>query len=268
MYIRYAPEAQVTHWGELAAFDRLRSVRRPNLDAMSSTPPGGYQPGDYIPFKDRDPANPTAVVGQPGWGEQVAAQSVAGPHDPYRAIYGYDAPQRVPLAGWGRRVLAYAFDSFLAIVLGSPFFVGYWQLLRSLETTTNAAGEPVLVSGTDVPSSALGLMAVGGLLYLGFYVYNWCIRQGRTGYTFGKTVVGIKLVGERSGQPIGGLLSFVRQLAHILDGLVCNLGYLWPLWDPKNQTFADKIMGTLVIVQPQDQPQDPAQDPAQGMPAG
>ena len=210
---------------------------------MSSTPPGGYQPGEYVPFKDRDPAQPTPIAGQPGWD----VQPVADPHDPYRAIYGYDAPERVRLAGWGRRVLAYLFDSFRACVVGSPFFVGYWQLVRSLETTTNAYGEPVLTSGTDVPSSVVPLMVVGALLYVAFFVYNWCIRQGRTGYTFGKTVMGIKLVGERSRQPIGGGLSFVRQLAHIVDGLICNLGYLWPLWDAKKQTFADKIMGTVVV---------------------
>jgi uncharacterized RDD family membrane protein YckC len=262
MYIGYAPKAQVAQRGELGPFGHVRDVLRLSLDAMTSTPPGGYQPGDYIPFKDRDPANPTAIAGQPAWAEQVTARPVAGAgaDDRYRAIYGYDAPHRVQLAGWGRRVLAYVFDTFLSSLVGAPFIVGYIQLLRSLETTTNAYGEPVLTSGTDVPSSALGLMAVGGLLYVAFFFYNWCWRQGRTGYTFGKTVVGIKLVGERSKAPIGGLLAFVRQLAHIVDGLICNLGYLWPLWDAKKQTFADKIMGTLVIVQPQDQHQGP--DPA------
>jgi uncharacterized RDD family membrane protein YckC len=199
---------------------------------MSSTPPGGYQPGP----------------------------------DTYRAIYGYEATPLVPLAGWGRRVVAYVFDSFLAFVVGAPFFIGYWQLVSSFETTEDAYGEPVLTSSSDVPTSALVLIAVGAFLYVAFYIYNWCIRQGRTGYTFGKTVVGIKLVGERTQQPIGGGMSFVRQLAHIVDGLVCNLGYLWPLWDAKKQTFADKIMGTLVIVQPQDQPQDPAQYVAQETP--
>jgi hypothetical protein len=38
-------------------------------------------------------------------------------------------------------------------------------------------------------------------------------------------------------------------LAHILDSLPCYLGYLWPLWDAKRQTFADKVMGTVVIEQ-------------------
>ena len=26
-----------------------------------------------------------------------------------------------------------------------------------------------------------------------------------------------------------------------------NIGYLWPLWDPMRQTFADKLMKTVVI---------------------
>jgi uncharacterized RDD family membrane protein YckC len=228
---------------------------------MSSTPPEpqvppGYQPGEYVPFKDRDPHHPTAVAGEASWREQVAAQQVGGvPLDPYRAIYGYDAARRIELASWGRRVLAYLFDVFLACVVGAPFYLGYYQLLASART--DAYGETTF-SGSDVPASAVPLMIIGALLYFAFYVYNWCLRQGRTGYTFGKTVVGIKLVSEASGQPVGSGLSFVRQLAHILDGLVCNLGYLWPIWDAKKQTFADKIMGTLVIVQPQDAPQDPA----------
>lgn len=233
---------------------------------MSSTPPEGpgqpvvppvttgYQPGQYVPFKDRDPANPTAVAGQAAWGDHLGApQQPGAPDDPYRAIYGYDAPQRgAALASWGRRVLAYLFDIFLATVVGAPFILGYYQLLTSLETTTDASGNQTLAPGAEVSASAVLLMVVGGLMYLAFYVYNWCIRQGRTGYTFGKTVVGIKLIGELTGQPIGSGMSFVRQLAHVLDGLVCNLGYLWPIWDRKKQTFADKIMGTVVIIQPQD----------------
>ncbi len=45
-------------------------------------------------------------------------------------------------------------------------------------------------------------------------------------------------------------MSFVRAILHILDALPCLIGYLWPLWDSKRQTFADKIMGTVVIDQP------------------
>jgi len=46
------------------------------------------------------------------------------------------------------------------------------------------------------------------------------------------------------GNPQGvGLLLYLLSL----DGLPCYLGYLWPLWDSKRQTFADKIVGTVVV---------------------
>lgn len=214
--------------------------------------PPGYKPGDYIPFKDRDPKNPTAVAGQPTWGEQLAQQAqAAGPVDPYRALYGYDAPARVNYASWGKRVLAYLFDSFLGTVTAAPLLVGYIQMARSIETTTGADGRQT-ITDFDPSDTSLMLMVVGAVLALVFWLYNIVIRQGRTGYSFGKTVVGIKLVRDRDGQTVGAGMSFVRQLAHYVDGLICYLGYLWPLWDSKNQTIGDKIVGTVVIVQPQD----------------
>ena len=123
-------------------------------------------------------------------------------------------------------------------------------------------GNTTLEPGAEVPTSAVALMLVGVLLYAVFYVYNWCIRQGRTGYTFGKTVVGIKLRSrERHEEPIGAGMSFIRQLAHIVDSPPVQPRL--PLADlgPKKQTFADKIMSTLVIVQAQDQPEDPGAVP-------
>jgi hypothetical protein len=34
---------------------------------------------------------------------------------------------------------------------------------------------------------------------------------------------------------------------HWVDQMACYVGYLWPLWDNKRQTFADKIMGTVCV---------------------
>jgi hypothetical protein len=60
-------------------------------------------------------------------------------------------------------------------------------------------------------------------------------------------MAGTKLVSATTGQSIGGGMGFGRAVVHILDGLPCYLGYLWPLWDSKRQTFADKIIGTYVL---------------------
>ncbi|MFI7120678.1 RDD family protein [Amycolatopsis sp. NPDC049868] len=91
------------------------------------------------------------------------------------------------------------------------------------------------------------ISAVGYLAGIGWTVYNRWIKMGTTGQSLGKKMVKIKLVRESDGQPIGPLMAFVRDLCHNLDGWVCGLGYLWPLWDEKKQTFADKILNTVVV---------------------
>lgn len=60
-------------------------------------------------------------------------------------------------------------------------------------------------------------------------------------------MVGLRLISEATGEPIGAGMAFVRDICHILDSLACYIGFLFPLWDAKRQTFADKIIHTVVI---------------------
>ena len=78
-------------------------------------------------------------------------------------------------------------------------------------------------------------------------VWNYGYRQGTTGSSIGKSIMKFKVVSEKTGQPIGFGMSIVRQLAHIIDGAICYIGYLFPLWDAKRQTIADKIMTTICV---------------------
>jgi RDD family len=57
----------------------------------------------------------------------------------------------------------------------------------------------------------------------------------------------LSLIGEATGQPIGTLQAFLRDICHIVDSITCYTGWLFPLWDSKRQTLADKIMRTVVI---------------------
>ncbi len=43
----------------------------------------------------------------------------------------------------------------------------------------------------------------------------------------------------------------LRWLLHGVINQVIYIDYLWPLWDDKNQTLTDKILGTVVIKQPE-----------------
>jgi uncharacterized RDD family membrane protein YckC len=97
--------------------------------------------------------------------------------------------------------------------------------------------------------SILGVLAQGlaSLLIFAYWVWNWGYRQGTTGSSLGKSVLRFKVVSETTGEPLGFGMSLVRQLAHFIDAVICYIGFLFPLWDAKRQTLADKIMTTVCL---------------------
>lgn len=130
-------------------------------------------------------------------------------------------------------------DSFVVAVVPWIFFM--YAILTS-ETETSAFGGAEAV---PTPAGEVAL-AIGGALYLVIWFWNRVYRQGTTGRSVGKSVLKIRLVGQETGQPIGKGSAFLRELAHIADAPL-YLGYLWPIWDEKRQTFSDKIMDTVVV---------------------
>lgn len=94
---------------------------------------------------------------------------------------------------------------------------------------------------------------LGGLIvavaYIGAFAFMfWQLAvQGSKGQTIGKRQMRIKLLREQDGQVVGAGLSIGRYFVHFLDAIPCYVGYLWPLWDAKKQTFADKILQTVVV---------------------
>ncbi|MEV0562244.1 RDD family protein [Dactylosporangium sp. NPDC050588] len=86
---------------------------------------------------------------------------------------------------------------------------------------------------------------VFSLLGFGYIVYNRWILGGK-GQSLGKKALGLYLVKEQTGQPIGAGMAFLRDIAHIVDSIICYIGWLFPLWDAKKQTLGDKIVGTVV----------------------
>ena len=55
--------------------------------------------------------------------------------------------------------------------------------------------------------------------------------------------MGTRVVNQ-AGEVVGGGAGIGRKFLHILDTLVCLLGWLLPLVDSKRQTIADKVMST------------------------
>jgi Mce-associated membrane protein len=50
----------------------------------------------------------------------------------------------------------------------------------------------------------------------------------------------------RDGAAVGPWRLLARDVAHLLDTVSLFIGWLWPLWDSRNRTFADLLMRTEV----------------------
>jgi uncharacterized RDD family membrane protein YckC len=140
----------------------------------------------------------------------------------YDATY---APAVAPAyASWIQRVGAYLIDGIVV----APF---------SILAATLGMGDNGL-------NAFYYIFALLGLAVSG---YNRWFQAGKTGQSWGKKALGLRLVGEQTGAPIGAGLAFARDLAHFIDAIICYIGFLFPLWDAKKQTISDKIVKTLVV---------------------
>jgi Mce-associated membrane protein len=73
------------------------------------------------------------------------------------------------------------------------------------------------------------------------------VMQAYLGVTPGKLLMGIAVVNEADARPLGLVRTLLRWLAHLVDGFFF-IGYLRPLWNPRRKTFADSIVGSIVLV--------------------
>ncbi len=176
---------------------------------------GGTPPG-YNPPPGYGTPPPGYGTPPPGYGAQPPGFGGQQP--------GFGSPQ---LASWGERVVSFLVDWVIGIVMIIPLFI------------------IAIILGAI--SSALGTLAfVVGIAAVFFLTFFFRYKEGETGQSPGKAVTGLRVVGAQTGQPIGDGNGIIRMFAHIVD-VPCYIGFLFPLFDSKRQTFADKIMTSVVL---------------------
>lgn len=147
-----------------------------------------------------------------------------------------DVPVDVPVdtlryAPWWRRVLAVLLD--VGIVSAVVFLVG------------RPGDVPTILPGLDLSTSADDLGARSGWWGIGTLA-ALVVMQAYTGWTPGKRVAGIAVVDATTLRPIRLGRTVLRWLAHLFDTILL-IGYLRPLWDPRRRTFADGLLGSVVL---------------------
>jgi uncharacterized RDD family membrane protein YckC len=124
-----------------------------------------------------------------------------------------------------------------------PYLVFLVLALVNSEPGYDATGAP-----TSVPTP-LGFvfLALALVSLVAVWVGNRGVLQGRTGASLAKRWLGLSLVDQHTLRPLGTGRALLRDVAHLLDTWSAYIGYLWPLWDERRQTFADKVVGTVVV---------------------
>jgi uncharacterized RDD family membrane protein YckC len=162
------------------------------------------------PFQDPEPG------AQPPEPTQPAPSGYAG-YGYQQQGYGYSYGPVSNYSGFWRRAGALLLDEIIIGVVGSLL---------------------VALSGDN---GAIGLFN----LVLGIAYFS--IFEGTRGQTIGGMAASVRVVDADTGAIIGIPRAIVRNIARILSGLVFGLGYLWMLWDPRKQTWHDKIASTVVV---------------------
>ena len=177
--------------------------------------------------------------GAPGYGPATPGYPGAEPMPPGQLW----APQ-YPYASWWNRVVAFLIDFAYSLPPYLLMVVGI--VIAALNVPTYNRGIMVRPGNGSLVALGFVIAVIGFLGYLAVIIYNMLIVQGRTGQSWGKRHTGLRVIAEQTGQPLSIGMNFLRQLCHYLDS-IAYIGYLWPLWDAKRQTFADKIMSTVVV---------------------
>lgn len=218
---------------------------------MTSTPPDPPTP---------PPPPPPGPASYPGTGYQGSSTTSA-----QADVYTWDAtpPGRIRTAAWGARAGAFVIDHVLLSILPAIALIVIREGGRDVRTCELTAEGGIAVFGQDAvttglceypSSSAIAISVTVFLIGVAVWFLH-CAREGRTGVTVGKSIVGIRTVDRRTLQPVGAGRGIGRGVVRGLLGWgTLGAGFvvdhLWALWDRDQQTLHDKVVSAVVVPAP------------------
>ena len=134
----------------------------------------------------------------------------------------------IQYVGFWARLVATLFDSVLILVIILPVLY--------------------LIYGSDYFISGAGTGGVWDLLFnyalpVTATLLFWKYRSA----TPGKMLFSARIVDAETLGALSMKQMLIRYFAYIPSMLVLGLGFLWIAWDPRKQSWHDKLAGTLVV---------------------
>jgi uncharacterized RDD family membrane protein YckC len=154
--------------------------------------------------------------------------------------------QHVVYAGFFHRFVAAIIDGVIigtitsALSFAVNFITG--MALGVQNGTVPGASQDIAFATANIVNMFVGLINLG--INIGYFVYF----IGKTGQTPGKSLMHLKVIRLSDGLPPGYGSAILREaIGKFISAIAIFLGYLWMIWDPRKQTWHDKIAGTVVI---------------------
>ena len=153
----------------------------------------------------------------------------------------FTAPiQQEQRAGFGTRLFAHICDGLNSLIVQIPF-----QLIGLLVSDTSITSDSDAL--TPFPQFGMGATDIWTLLgtVASFLVLAYWI--GSRGGSPLRVRLGVLVLDQNDGSFIGTKRAVYRGLMGYVSQLALLLGYLWMLWDPKRQTWHDKVAQSVVV---------------------
>lgn len=148
---------------------------------------------------------------------------------------------RLEPASFGRRAVAALFD--IALIL-TAMTVYYW-FFRGFDAVFQAQRNDVLRAMLPPGTFERSILKIVGLSMLAHLVYGVLTEQSPWSGTFGKILVGIRVVDEY-GERLTITASTVRNLVKFVSLAALGVGFFSVLWRPGSQAWHDRAAGSFV----------------------
>lgn len=190
-----------------------------------------------------------SLPGEPGYRPPDAGMSTSrpvGPSVPRSGIH------RVEPAGIFSRWVGSFIDGLVVAV--APFTVligGAISLPKSPSTCTTQ--DPftgtITTSHCEVidPGLMMGLIVMFGIVYLIAMLFVVVAPIGSRGQSIGMRVMGIQVIDANGLQAIGFGRSLIRAAVAMFFSGIFSLGFIWAIFDRRNQTWHDKAANSIVV---------------------
>ena len=150
------------------------------------------------------------------------------------------------MAGFWIRFGGWLLDGILYGLLFLPFLIAGFVLFAVGLDDCRTINDEIICNGEEDVGPIVGGV---GVCFLGFVMVAFVYLRAlaKSGQTWGRRIVGIKVVRTDNGQAPGWGKAIGRTLFSYISSWIFYLGYFWMIWDDQKQTWHDKVADTYVV---------------------